>query len=56
MVAFGIKAVEGNTLRHVLAKRLTVKWAARFHRVPLGEFLEILNKAIASKGTESAQE
>jgi hypothetical protein len=26
-----------------------VEWAARAHRVPLDEFLEILNRAIAKK-------
>lgn len=53
MVALGMKAVEGNKLRGFLEKRLTVKWAARFHRVPLDEFLVLLHKGIASKEAES---
>jgi hypothetical protein len=32
-----------------LAKALTVEWAARAHRVPLDEFLRILNQAITRK-------
>lgn len=49
MVGFGMKAVDGNRLRSFLERRITVKWAARVHRVPLNEFLVLLNKAIASK-------
>jgi len=52
MVALGMKGVGGNKLRHFLEQRLTVKWAARFHKVPLDEFLELLHKAIASKETK----
>jgi hypothetical protein len=32
-----------------LAKALTVEWAAKVHRVPLDEFLDILNRAVAKK-------
>lgn len=32
-----------------LAKTLNVDWAARIHKVPLDEFLEILHKAVAKK-------
>jgi hypothetical protein len=28
---------------------VTVEWAARIHRVPLNEFLEILDRAVAKK-------
>ena len=49
MEAFGIKRVGRYSLRMFLARALTVEWAARAHRVPLDEFLEILNKAIAKK-------
>lgn len=49
MVALGMKGVEKNKLRNFLEKRLTVKWAARFHRTPLDEFLVLLNKAVAPK-------
>ena len=50
MEVFGIKRVGKYSLRMFLAKALTVEWAARVHKVPLEEFLEILNKAIAKKG------
>jgi hypothetical protein len=56
MVSLGMKGVDGNRLRHFLEKKLTVKWAARFHRVPLAEFLELLHTATASKGTEPPRE
>lgn len=56
MVGFGMKGVDGNKLRNFLEKRITVKWAARIHRVPLDEFLVLLHKAIALKGTESSPE
>jgi hypothetical protein len=31
------------------AKALTVEWAARIHRVPLDEFLQILEQAVAKR-------
>lgn len=49
MEVFGIKRVGGYSLRLLVAKALTVEWAARIHRVPLDEFLEILRRAVASK-------
>jgi hypothetical protein len=49
MEVFGVKRVGRYSLRMFLAKALTVEWAARVHRVPLDEFLEILRKAIVSK-------
>lgn len=49
MELFGIQRVGRYSLRMFLAKALTVEWAARVHRVPLDEFLDILNKAIAQK-------
>ncbi len=49
MEVFGVKRVGRYSLRMFLAKALTVEWAARVHRVPLDQFLEILRKAIASK-------
>lgn len=51
MEVFGVKRVERYSLRRLLTKALTVEWAARIHRVPLDEFLEILRKAIAAKET-----
>lgn len=49
MEVFGVKRVGRYSLRMFLAKALTVEWAARAHRVPLDEFLEILKRAIAKK-------
>jgi len=49
MEVFGIKRVGGYSSRLLVAKALTVEWAARIHRVPLDEFLEILRRAVASK-------
>ncbi len=49
MEAFGIKRVGGYSLRAFIAKMITVQTAARVHRVPLDEFLDILNKAVSAK-------
>ena len=49
MEVFGVKRVGGFSLRTLATKALTVEWAARIHRVPLDEFLGILNKATAKK-------
>ena len=49
MEVFGVKRVSGLSVRRLITKALTVEWAARVHRVPLDEFLGILNKAVASK-------
>ncbi|MFT5193023.1 MAG: hypothetical protein ACI9EW_000171 [Cellvibrionaceae bacterium] len=49
MEIFGVKRVAGYSVRKMLTKAITVKWAARVHRVPLDEFLETLEKAIALK-------
>ena len=56
MVALGMKGVDGNRLRHFLETKLTVKWAARIHGVPLDEFLGLIHKAIASKEAGSPHE
>ena len=48
MEVFGIKRVARYSIRALAAKAVTVEWAARIHRVPLDEFLEMLNKAISS--------
>ncbi|MHC1739895.1 MAG: DUF1858 domain-containing protein [Anaerolineaceae bacterium] len=53
MEVFGVQRVGKYSLRMFLAKALTVEWAARVHRVPLNEFLEILHKAITKKESES---
>ena len=49
MEVFGIKRVGRYSIRALAAKAVTVEWAARIHRVPLREFLEILKKAISSQ-------
>ncbi len=49
MEVFGVKRVGRYSIRKLATKAITVEWAARVHRVPLDEFLGILNKAVASK-------
>lgn len=53
MEVFGVRRVGRYSLRMFLAKALTVKWAARVHRVPLNEFLAILRQAVARKGIQT---
>ncbi len=52
MEIFGVQRVGRFSLRRILGKFLTVKTAARIHRVPLDEFLSILDKAV--KGENEA--
>ena len=49
MEIFGVQRVGRFSLRRILGKVLTVKMAARIHRVPLDEFLSILDKAVNSE-------
>jgi hypothetical protein len=49
MELFGVQRVGRYSVRALAAKALTVEWAARLHRVPLDEFLEILRQAVRSK-------
>jgi Domain of unknown function (DUF1858) len=49
MEVFGIKRVRRYSLRMLVARAVTVEWAARIHRIPLDKFLEILDRAIARK-------
>lgn len=49
MEVFGVKRVGGYSFRRFLTKALSVEWAARVHRVPLEEFLDKLNQAVAAK-------
>lgn len=49
MEAFGIKSVGKYSIRRIITRVLTVKWAARIHRVPLDDFLKMLNHAIETK-------
>jgi len=51
MELFGVKRVGRYSLRTLAARALTVEWAARIHRVPLDEFLEILHKAVEPEGS-----
>jgi len=48
MEIFGVKRVGRYSLRALVAKVITVKWAARIHRVPSEKFLGILQQAIQS--------
>jgi len=48
MEVFGIKRVGRYSIRALATKAVTVEWAARIHRVPLDEFLGILEKAVSS--------
>lgn len=50
MELFGIRRVARYSVRRLATKALTVEWAARIHRMPLGEFLNILNTAVAGNG------
>jgi len=49
MEVFGVKRVARYSIRTFITKAITVEWAARVHRVPLADFLEILHKATAQK-------
>jgi hypothetical protein len=49
MEVFGVKPVGQYSARRLITKALTVEWAARVHRVPLDEFLDILHKAVDAK-------
>jgi len=49
MEIFGVQRVGRYSIRMLAARALTVERAARIHRVSLAEFLQILNRAIASK-------
>lgn len=54
MEVFGVKRVGRYSLRALATRALTVEWAARLHRVPLDEFLSILQRAVASKETDES--
>jgi len=49
MEIFGIQRVGRYSFRSFLTKAITVGAAARIHRVPLDEFLDILEKAVHSE-------
>ena len=48
MEVFGVKRVGKYSVRRLATKALTVEWAARIHKIPLDEFLDILRKAVRS--------
>jgi len=50
MEIFGVKRVGKYSLRTFATRALTVEWAARIHKVPLDEFLDILHKAVQPEG------
>jgi len=49
MELFGVKRVGRYSVRKLATKALTVEWAAKIHRVPLDEFVTILNNAVAGR-------
>lgn len=49
MEVFGVKRVGKYSVRRLITRALTVERASKIHKVPLDEFLDILNKAIESK-------
>lgn len=49
MEAFGIQRVGRYSVRMLIARAISVETAARIHKVPLDEFLSILNRAVAAK-------
>jgi len=53
MEIFGVKRVGQYSLRALLGKVLTVKAAARVHRLPLDEFLRVLEKAVKGENGTS---
>ena len=53
MEVFGVKRVGPFSILRIITRFLTVKNAARFHKVPLAEFLEMLKKAIEYKETDT---
>lgn len=52
MEAFRIKRVGKYSVRRLITRVLTVERAAKVHKVPLDEFLNLLNKAVESKTNE----
>ncbi len=49
MEVFGVERVGRYSFRRMITKVLTVERAARIHHVPLDEFMETLNKAVATQ-------
>ena len=53
MELFGVERVGRYSIRALAAKAINVEWAARIHRVPLDEFLEILRQAVSGLEKDS---
>ena len=53
MELFGVERVGRYSIRALAAKAINVEWAARIHRVPLDEFLEILRQAVVGLEKDS---
>jgi hypothetical protein len=49
MELLGVRRVARYSFRRMLRKAVTFEMAARVHRVPLGQFLEILHKAFEQR-------
>ena len=49
MEIFGVKRVGGYSLRRILTRMISVKWAARVDRVPLDKFLTQVQQAVKTK-------
>mgnify|MGYP002636107522 CR=1 FL=1 len=54
MEVFGVKRAGGLKVRKVLGRLLTVERAAIVHRVPLAEFLPMVQRAVG-QGADSAE-
>lgn len=55
MEAFGVKRAGGLAVRKVLGKFLTVERAAKVHRVPLDEFLPMVQRAVGQVSGEGVE-
>lgn len=54
MEVLGVKRVGRYSVRALAARALTVESAARLHRVPLDQFLQMLRRAVAAKNPDVA--
>ncbi len=55
MEAFGVKRAGGLAVRKVLGRLLTIERAAMVHRVPLDEFLPMVQRAVGQLPPEATQ-
>lgn len=56
MEALGMKRVGGLSLRRIATKAITVKRAARIHRVPVEELLDKLHAAVTQIESEATDD